>query len=419
MKPMPDVLFQIMKMHRFRIGMVVLFLCAVLGSAPSLFAQEILIFSTSHSNTGPSVVEERSGVLKVEVSTFTPIQKFTINGASQPTTDRTRAKVYYPFNLKRGENSFKVFVKTEAAEETKSFVLEWVTKDEDEEKKSEKPWSVIAMASVTSTSNAENVAEDEKSGLKIGLIAVPKFKMRAAGQNFEFMGVLLREKFLDPELADEELEYTLISAGWLNKAGFGDWRLDVGWSDSGNEFTGLTYDTAVETAIFVGAQFKLKALDRKRVILEGKYSLIDQPEEITSDYDGDGGLLSVGAKWNRKNNDLFWNLLGGLEMKDAKGMYQDYNMTYLGAEATYALSKITTLGGKFGFKSYSYKENDPLKGDKESSSLMTITVNGSYTLKNLGGLMLAGDVTQKQKSSNIESLKYTTLLITVSGIYIF
>ena len=73
---------------------------------------EILIFSLS-----PEKVKEQKGVLKIQISTFSPIQKVTVDGKPQK-FPKAASLVWLkiPYLLKPGENFFEVYVKTQLGE---------------------------------------------------------------------------------------------------------------------------------------------------------------------------------------------------------------------------------------------------------------------------------------------------------------
>ncbi len=387
----------------------------------SVNAQHILIFSTSHNNEEPTVLSESEGLLKVEISTFSPILELKVNEESKAPLNATRTTVDIPYSLKPGDNSYTVYVKTEATEEEREFILTLLEKGEVRSSKEKKPYQVIAILALTSTSNAENVSEDEQADSKYAYTIIPSYKLSLFdGHKLELKGILMREKHSNADYEDQELVYNHISLGWLNKSSGSDWKVEIGWADVGTKEIGGTYDTAVETGTYIGGRIGLAALDDKNIIFSGKYTLRDQPDPASSDdYEGDGGLLSMGIKWKKKFGQLSGYLKGGIDSNDAMGKYKDYTAMALGLSATYGLGKNATVGALLNSKQTTYAENDPLKGDAETSQLTTLTLNGSYKLNLLGGIIFLGDITQKQKTTNIEGSEYTTSLMTLSIVYVF
>ncbi|MCP4755669.1 MAG: hypothetical protein GY866_32805 [Proteobacteria bacterium] len=322
--------------------------------------------------------------------------------------------------MKTDENRFDVSVKSEALEKTKAFILNYVVpKLEDPAKKPKKPYQIIALGSLQYSDNANSSADDKKSGIKVGFIVIPSYKYKVnANSDLLFQGILLREKYLDSDLEAQEVVFTQLDAGWLNKAGFGDWRVDIGYSDIGSKFGLASGDTKVETDLYVSGSFRLKALDNKNVDLGLKYTMKNAAEG-EGGYDGDGGMLSLSAAWNRQIAKIKGQLKGGYDMNDAKGAYQDYTAMNLGVDANYPLQQHITIGGALSMKQTSYKERDPLKGDTESSSLTTLSAKGNYQIKQISGLMAGGDLTLKQQSSNISASEYDAMSITLNLIYVY
>ena len=76
---------------------------------------EILIFSLS-----PEKVEEQQGVLQIQISTFSPIEKIIVDG--KPHKFPKAASLVWlkiPYMLKPGVNIFKVYAKTKFVEARK------------------------------------------------------------------------------------------------------------------------------------------------------------------------------------------------------------------------------------------------------------------------------------------------------------
>ena len=68
---------------------------------------EILIFSLS-----PEKVEEQKGVLKIQISTYSPIQEITVRGKPQKfPKDASLVWLKFPYMLNFGVNNFVVYVK--------------------------------------------------------------------------------------------------------------------------------------------------------------------------------------------------------------------------------------------------------------------------------------------------------------------
>lgn len=386
----------------------------------SAMAENALIFSTSHSNVGPTEVKQAKGVLEIHVSSFSPIVEVRVNDQLQATQNPTSTRVEIPYQLSSGENRFLVLVKTEETERSKEFVLNLAAAMERPAKKAKKPFQLILLGGIEQTDNATSVKDDKEADLKTGLMLIPRYKLSLEkNSDLLIQGILLREKYASSDLASPQIEFTQVGASWLNRSDFGNWQVDLGWTDIGSTTPADATRSDVETDIFVGGSVRLKALDNKNVSLGLKYTLKNAGEPVSENYDGDGAAIAISALWNKKINQIKGQLKVGIEQNDAKGMYEDYASTSLGVKADYPLNKKTVLSGLYNIKQTAYAESDPLKGDTESSSLNTISIKGSYQIPQVKGLIGMAAVTQKQQSSNITSKEYAALLIGLSVIYVY
>lgn len=386
----------------------------------SVQAQNILIFSTSHNNTEPTVLSDKEGVLKIEISTFTKIVELSINCETRLPQNSNRASIEQSYRLKKGDNRFEVFVKTEATEKRREFIITLLDKDQ-LERKSVKPFQMITILTGTSTSNALNNSEHEKAGTKYGYTIIPSLQVLLAEANkLKLQGVFMREKFNDGDFENEELVYNQISLGWLNKSDASDWKAEIGWENIGSIEHNGTYETEIETNTYFAGYFEIDALGQNNLTFNGKYALKDQKSDIaTDDYDGDGGFLNLEIKWRQKFGNMSGYLKSGYDVNDSLGKYKDYSAAYLGLSATYAITNSFAVGCLFHSKQSAYAENDPAKGDREISTLSTATINASYTLNASGTFVFMVDATQKQKISTIDGYEYITTLANLTIIHIF
>jgi hypothetical protein len=142
-----------------------------LGIAPA-FGQNILIFSTSHSNTQATKVVENQGVLKLQISTFYPILEIRVNGEIQPRQSETSTQLDFPYQLSPGNNEIIVEVKTATEQLTKSFSLMVV-----EARKKPGQFQLITVGKVEQSDNATSVKDDKEADTKIGVTIIPRYKM--------------------------------------------------------------------------------------------------------------------------------------------------------------------------------------------------------------------------------------------------
>ncbi len=388
-------------------------------SAGTAWAQSILIFSTSHSNTGPSKIKEAEGVMKLVVSSFSPIREIQINGEISQAQPGTSISFEVPYSLKKGENSFIIKVVTAKAEGQKDFILNYI-EPEAKEVPAKKPFQLIAVAGLIYTDNVTAVKEDKKSDTKLSLTAIPQYRQSISpDSDLLVQAIIMREKFSDSKYEALETVFTQVDGKFMKESGFGDWQVTAGANDIGGKTEGFGADTKVETNIFVGGAVQLNALDDKNVSLGMKYTLKNAEDPAHEDYDRDGSLFNINAAWKRKISGINGKLTGDYDFNDAKGLYNDSTAYGIGVGGKYPLDKQLTLSGKLDIKSTSYKESDPLKGDKETYTLSTLSVGGSYKIPGLSGFIAVANLTAKQQSSNITSREYSENLVGVSLIYIY
>ena len=230
----------------------------------SAFAQNILIFSTSHSNTGPSDVADAQGVLKIQISTFSPIVEIKVNNDLQALQGKTSAQLDYKYQLSPGENRISVLVKTEAGEQTREFVLVLAESKAEAAEKAQKPFQLIVIGNFESTDNVTNVKENKESDTKIGVTIIPRYKMDTGpDSDLLLQGIILREKYSNSDLPSPQVEFMQLGVSWNMHSSFGDWQLDAGYSDIGSTTAADATRSEIETGMFVGGSIRLNALDKK------------------------------------------------------------------------------------------------------------------------------------------------------------
>lgn len=175
----------------------------------SAMAENALIFSTSHSNVGPTEVKQAKGVLEIHVSSFSPIVEVRVNDQLQATQNPTSTRVEIPYQLSSGENRFLVLVKTEETERSKEFVLNLAAAMERPAKKAKKPFQLILLGGIEQTDNATSVKDDKEADLKTGLMLIPRYKLSLEkNSDLLIQGILLREKYASSDLASPQIEFT-------------------------------------------------------------------------------------------------------------------------------------------------------------------------------------------------------------------
>lgn len=393
-------------------------LLLILASS-SVLAEGILIFSSTHNNDGPTLLTQAEGVLKVEVTTFNPIISLKVNQEEQVPQSPTRASLSIPYRITTGTKQVKIEVRTEKTEASRTFRLRYSPVKGSGETGQKEPFLLLGGLGFLATDNATKVKSDKKAGQKLLLILLPTIRFSLDGQKFEAKGTLLREKFLDSDLATAELVYTKLEGSWLNQANAVDWNLVLGVYDTGSQSNSFSAENEVEKGFFVQGRFKLKALANKNLEMVIGYALKDQPDQLTKDYDGDGSATQLEGVFKKKFGKIKGKFQGSLLSNDAKGKYKDYSRVKFSVYGEIPLSGALSVGGSFQYKMMAYSQLDPVKGDKELSTSNTIILGGKRIFKQIGGLVLVGALQMQNKNSNIEALSFSESSIGVTAIYKF
>lgn len=93
--------------------------------APLLWAQETLIFSTTHDNLAPSQVDQREGEVLVQVSSFEKILQIEAPEGSEVQVGDHDARLSVPYRIERETAQVEVLVHTESGVRRKRFRLEY------------------------------------------------------------------------------------------------------------------------------------------------------------------------------------------------------------------------------------------------------------------------------------------------------
>ena len=133
---------------------------------------EILIFSLS-----PEKVKEQKGVLKIQISTFSPIQKVTVDGKPQK-FPKAASLVWLkiPYLLKPGNNFFEVYVKTKFGEAKKTLRTIYETTELLRKSKLGDPFQLISILSNTTSDNINKVEDNETKSIAVSYthLTLPK-----------------------------------------------------------------------------------------------------------------------------------------------------------------------------------------------------------------------------------------------------
>ena len=194
---------------------------------------EILIFSLS-----PEKVEEQKGVLKIQISTYSPIQEVTVRGKPQKfPRDASLVWLKFPYILNFGVNNFVVYVKTLNGEAKKTLRLVYETPELLRQAKLGDSFQLISIIGNTISDNIEK-AEDNGTKSKAfssSILFVPSYRFDVMDDSSIYLrGVLMGDQHHDGQFESKEVLFKQVSIEWEERASWaGDFTLSIGTNEAG------------------------------------------------------------------------------------------------------------------------------------------------------------------------------------------
>ena len=194
---------------------------------------EILIFSLS-----PEKVEEQQGVLKIQISTFSPIQQVTVKG--KPRNFPKGASLVWlkiPYMLKPGINVFEIYVKTTLGEAKKIIRTIYETPELLKQAKLGDSFQLISILSGVTKDNIDKV-EDNSSKSKAfstSILFVPSYRFDLFDDSSIFLrGVLMGDQHHNGEYASKKILFKQASIEWEERESWaGVLTLSLGTNEAG------------------------------------------------------------------------------------------------------------------------------------------------------------------------------------------
>ena len=407
-------------LQKYLLFLLVTILTCLLFSG-SLVAQEVLIFSTTHNNEGVSKVKKAKGELIVHVSSFSKIKELLLNGRRLPLQNETKATIKQRYYLKRGQNHFRLVVKTDDGIISKNFILEF-NKSKREKSKSESPFKLITLFGLQSLDNVTNAANGtaSSSGLKASLTLIPRYKLPFSKKSgLVFQSIILREQFSDATFSANEIIFNQLTIDWENKSSIGNYKVGLGFNDIQNDAAGIIAgENKLESDSFLAVKYNPNVL--KDLALGFKYTQksLDIPDNI--DYDNNGTLISFSAGLKTGFSILKLGLNAGVDNNDSFGKYQQFVATNLKLNLSLLFGKTFTLSVTDNTRKLTYSEKDPLKGNlAEVATNNTLSVKGNYIISLKSGLMSFIEYKQNSQTSNVTDRNYQANTISLTMMYIY
>lgn len=386
---------------------------------------DLLIFSTTHPPF--MYTKQATGILKIDIVSFNPIQTVDLNGEPVAVSDDRHVKTEIPYDLSTFPDqkvTFTITARTEAGSAQNSFTINLGSKPR------KSPLQIVGILSLTSNDNVNSESEDldKDSDVKAVLTVVPKYSFSIReNSTLDVKGIFLREKYAESENKAKEISYTQLAVGWVEKkTPLGEFSVDLGANDirleNANLFAGeqetsteafmkgnMEQELTEKTKWHIGMQFKVK--DAENTPANINY------ESDANVYSLFGGLKDPLLLLASNQKSLKSALKAGIELNDAKGKYMDSTSYQLGGKFGYVIDKWTPeIKLKTRLKTMAIE--DPLK-DNKVPSYLTTTLTTKLKYKLLKKTMAALELKHKNVASNIAASTIKQNLITLSITQVF
>jgi hypothetical protein len=213
--------------------MLFLFLLSFQSAWSAEDEAEILIFSLS-----PEKVEEQQGILKIQISTFSPIQQVTVKG--KPRNFPKGASLVWlkiPYMLKPGVNVFEVYVKTTLGEAKKIIRTIYETPELLRKAKLGDSFQLISIIGNKINDNIETKEDnDTKSkAFSSSIIFVPSYRFDVMDDSSIYLrGMLLGDQQHNGKFENKKILLKQVSIEWEERASWaGDFTLSIGTNEVG------------------------------------------------------------------------------------------------------------------------------------------------------------------------------------------
>jgi len=201
---------------------------------------EILIFSVS-----PEKVKEQQGVLKIQISTFSPIKQVTVRGKPQKfPKDASLVWLTVPYTLEPGVNTFEVYVKTDLGEAKNIIRTVYETPAFLNKSKLGDPFQLITILGSTTTDNLDKAEENttKSKAFTSNILFVPSYRFDIFEDSSIFLrGVLMGDQHHNGEFESKEILFKQASIEWEERESWvGVLTLSLGTNEAGTREIPIT-----------------------------------------------------------------------------------------------------------------------------------------------------------------------------------
>ena len=382
---------------------------------------EILIFSLS-----PEKVEEQKGVLKIQISTFSPIKKITVRGKPQKfPKDASLVWLKFPYMLNFGVNNFEVYVKTLHGEEKKTLRLVYETPELLRKAQLGDSFQLISIIGNSISDNIEKVEDNvtKSKAFSSSILFVPSYRFDVMDDSSIYLrGVLMGDQHHDGQFEAKEVLFKQFSIEWEERASWaGDFTISIGTNEAG------TRDVPGSASPRDSLSNKYKRATRDNIYtMKAKKELdkettwnwqIDRKKKLVEGSDDDSGYsTSLLVGYVTPFFGLKTTIEGTYEDTDLNGQYDDTKALKSKLKVDYPITPVS-LGIQYDFSQTEDKVADPSLDGK------TKTRNGAWSLSlnyPAAPWCIFG-LTQKneRQSSNLAGKTYTVNTTQLQAILIY
>ena len=403
--------------------LLMLFLCLLIPhfAVSAEDEAEILIFSLS-----PEKVEEQKGVLKIQISTFSPIQEVTVRGKPQKfPKDASLVWLKFPYMLNFGVNNFVVYVKTLNGEAKKTLRLIYETPELLRKAKLGDSFQLISIIGNTTNDNIEK-AEDNATKSKAfssSILFVPSYRFDVMDDSSIYLrGVLMGDQHHNGKFESKKVLFKQISIEWEERASWaGDFTLSMGTNEAG------TRDVPESTSPRDSLSKKYKRATRDNIYtLKAKQELdkettwnwqIDRKKKLVEGSNDDSGFSnSLLVGYVTPFFGLKTTIEGTYEDTNLNGQYKDTKVLKSKLKVDYPIPPVT-LGVQYDSSQTEDKVADPSLDGK------TKTRNGAWSLSlnypAVPWCILGLTQKRERQSSNVAGKTYTVNTTQLQAILIY
>ena len=388
---------------------------------------EILIFSLS-----PEKVEEQEGVLKIQISTYSPIQEVTVRGKPQKfPKDASLVWIKFPYMLNFGVNNFVVYVKTLNGEAKKTLRLVYETPELLRKAKLGDSFQLISIIGNKINDNIETKEDnDTKSkAFSSSILFVPSYRFDVMDDSSIYLrGVLMGDQHHDGQFESKEVLFKQFSIEWEERASWaGDFTLSIGTNEAG------TRDLPESTSPRDSLSKKYKRVTRDNVYtMKAKKELekettwnwqIDRKKKLVEGSNDDSGYsTSLLVGYVTPFFGLKTTIEGTYEDTDLNGQYKDTKALKSKLKVDYPIPPVS-LGVQYDFSETENKSADPAMTCATTCNKKRKNRNQAYTLSlnypAVPWCILGLSQKHERQSSNEAGKSYTVNTTQLQAILIY